>query len=90
MRYNDIDTISFTDSNGNSFPIKDIRPIPSEPISFTVDPIGNVDIDEIASRRGVYGDLAEDQSYRIFDANSVELMESNFDASMLSEIKIPL
>lgn len=90
MRYNNIDIISFTNNNGDSFPIKDIRPIPSEPISFSVVPVGDVDIDEIASRKNVYGDLAEDQSYRIFDANVVELVENEFDASKLSEISIPL
>ena len=90
MRYNSIDNITFTDYNGDSFLLKDIRPIPNEAISFSINPSGDIDLDEVASRKEVYGDLAEDQSYRIFDANIVKLVENDFNNKMLNEIKIPL
>ena len=89
-RYNDIDIIIFTDKNGNSFPVKDIRPIPSNPIALSVVITNETDIDEVASRSDIYGDLAEDQTSRIFDANIIKLTENNFDVSKLSELKIPV
>ena len=89
-RYNDIDTVSFTDKNGNSFPVKDIRPIPSNPVALSIPITNETDIDEVSSRADIYGDLAEDQTYRIFDANIVNLTESNFDVNSLPELKIPV
>ena len=88
-RYNDIDTISFTNKDGNSFPVKDIRPIPSESIELSVPVAGDIFIDEVVSRSDIYGDLAEDQTYRVFDANIVKLVESDFNISALVELKVP-
>jgi len=90
LRYLDIDTISFTDKDGNTFPVKDIRPIPVEATSLSIPPNSATMLDEVASRSQVYGDLGEDQTYRIFDANTTLLLENNFNVSKLAEIKIPL
>lgn len=89
-RYVNIDTISFTDKNEQSFPVKDIRPISDEPIAFTLPVSGAKLLDEIASRQDVYGNFGEGQSHRIFDANIVKLMESKFDLTKLKELNIPL
>jgi len=90
LRYLTIDTISFTDKDGNTFPVKDIRPIPSEPVSLAVPVVAETMLDEVASRNGVYGEFGEDQTYRLFDANVTKLLENNFDVSKLAEIKVPL
>ncbi len=90
MRYLTIDTISFTNKDGNTFPVKDIRPIPEEPVSLSIPVVDETMLDEVASRSDVYGEFGEDQTYRLFDANVTKLLENNFDVSKLAEIKIPL
>ncbi len=90
MRYLGIDTISFTNKHGKTLPDKDIRPIPSEPVSLALPVIEETMLDEVASRSEIYGEFGEDQTYRLFDANVTKLLENNFDVSKLAEVKIPL
>lgn len=89
-RYIEIDTISFLNSDGKSYPIKDVRPIPQETIGFEIDIKENTTLDEVASRKSVYNDNGEIQSYRIFDANIVELTEANFELTNIKRLKIPV
>jgi len=89
-RYSDVDTISFEDLNGNLFPVKDIRLISTQTLAFEIDKNENDLLDEISSRREVYGDFGEIQSWRIFDINIVKLTEVNFDIRKLKRIKIPV
>lgn len=89
-RYNDVDTISFEDVNGNQFPVKDIREISSQTLAFEVDVKQEDLLDEVASRRETFGDFGEVQSWRIFDLNIVKLTEANFDMSKISRLKIPV
>jgi hypothetical protein len=89
-RYLDVDTITFTDIHGNSYPVKDIRPISTQVLNFTI-PVKDGDLlDEIATRPEVFGDFAENQAWRIFDLNIAELAEANFDLSKLKRLKIPI
>ncbi len=46
-------------------------------------------LDEIASRRDVYGAEQESQAWRIFDHNAEEIAEANFDIDKLVELRIP-
>jgi len=89
-RYSDVDTISFEDLNGNLFPVKDIRLISTQILAFEIDKNENDLLDEISSRRDVFGDFGEIQSWRIFDLNIVKLTEVNFDIRKLKRIKIPV
>lgn len=90
MRYFNIDTVSFTDKNGNAVPVKDKRPISKDPISFDLD-IKNGDLlDDIASRVDVYGKDGEDQSYKIFDANIIKIVEAKYNLNKLRKIGISL
>lgn len=90
MRYIDVDTITFTDINGKSYPVKDIRPISTQTLAFEIDTKENDLLDEIASRREVYGDFGEVHAWRIFDLNIVRLTEVDFDMSKTKRLKIPL
>lgn len=90
MRYLDIETISFTDSTGKTVPIKEKRPIPESQISFEVDVQADIEIDEVASRETIFGEDSEDQSYRIFDANIIKIVESKYDLSRIGKLGIPL
>lgn len=90
MRYFNIDTVSFNDRSGRVTPVKDIRPIPEQQINFEVVIKESDLLDEIASREEIYGSGSEDLSYKIFDANIVELFESGFDISKIRRLKIPV
>lgn len=89
-RYLNVDTLSFTDRLGNTYPVKDIREIPSEQISFEIDVDEETLLDEIASRQEVFGDFGEQQSYRIFDLNIEILTEANFDLTNIKRLKVPV
>ena len=90
MRYTDVDTISFTDSLGNTFAVKDIRDIPSETIGMVLDIRNGERIDEIVSRDIVYGKGGEIQAYRIFEANIVKIIDNLFTIDNLKKLNIPL
>lgn len=89
MRYLNIETISFTTKNGKTVPVKAKRPITPEDVAFEVDIREDAELDEIASRREVYGSGAEDQAYRIFDANVVKIVERGYDLSKIRKLGIP-
>lgn len=89
-RYISVDTVIFTDHNGNQFPVKDIREIPTEQTEFEVDVTEGDLLDEVASRKEVFGDFGEVQSYRIFDLNIVKLTEVNFDMTKIKSLKVPI
>ena len=89
-RYLNVDTITFTDINGRSYPVKDIRPISTQVLNFTTALKKGDLLDEIATRPEVFGDFAENQAWRIFDSNVVELTQVDFDLSQLKRLKIPI
>ena len=89
-RYVNVDTISYEDINGNTYPVKDIRPISSQTLAFEIDKRENDLLDEIVSRREVFGNFGEVQSWRAFDLNIVKFTEANFDLTKINKIKIPV
>jgi hypothetical protein len=90
MRYTNIDLITFTNQNGTSTLVYDMRLIPSEAVAKTVDFKGFNELDEIASRKDIYGDFGESQTYRIFEANVKEITDAKFDMTKIRSVKIPL
>lgn len=90
MRYVQIPTISFTDVNGKSYPIKDIRPIPSYTIKTRVYVSDNDKLDEIASRTEIYGPQGYRNAYKLFDANVVKLVENCLDIGKVRSIEVPV
>ena len=90
MRYIDVDTVTFTDINGKSYPVKDRRDISTQTLAFEIDVKEGDLLDEVASRREVYGDFGEVHAWRIFDLNIVRLTEAGFDMSKIKRLKIPL
>ena len=89
-RYTDVDTVTFTDINGNQFQVKDIRPISAQTLAFEIDIVSNNLLDEVASRKSTFGDFGEVQSWRIFDLNIDRLTEINYDMGKISRLKIPV
>ncbi len=89
-RYIEEDTISFTDIDGNRYPIKDMREFPTYVDAFTFQLIGNEELDEIASRRDVYGDDGENLSYKIVEHNKALMVDYKFNLTKMKELKIPV
>lgn len=89
-RYNNVDIISFTTIDGKSYPVRDIREISTQTLSYEIDKNEDDLLDEVASRQEVFGDLGEGQSWRIFDLNITELTQVNFDTTKIKRLKVPL
>lgn len=89
-RYNDVDTIVFTDVNGIPHSVKDIRPISEQTMAFEIDKNKYDLLDEVANRPSVFGAYGESKSWQIFDLNIVKLTEANFDLSRITRLKIPV
>lgn len=87
-RYNNVDTIIFTDSNGTQTAVKDRRLISLQVFAFEIELKSDNYLDEIASRQSVYGRNGEQQSWKLFDLNIVKLTEARFDLSKLKRLKI--
>lgn len=90
MRYEPIDTISFTNRENVTVNIKDFRPYPVYNTFVALKIKQGDDIDEIATRQGIYGDEAEGESYKIVDNNIIKLFENKFDLGKLTKLDIPL
>ena len=90
MRYNRIPDITFTDINGNSNPVKDIRPIREFESAQDIKLLKGDFLDEIISRKESYGDDQEDLTFAIVDHNIVKIVESGWDLSKLKKISLPI
>ncbi len=90
MRYNSIDTITFTDQDGNQFPVKDIRPLQVFDTYTAIKVEKGMKLDDVVSRREIYGDGTEGLSYALLDHNAEKMVENDFDVSALKELKIPV
>ena len=90
MRYETEDLVTFVNSLGKTVEIRDMREYPDYSLLLSMKLKPNDEIDEIASRTDVYGDGAEDRSYKIVDFNRVKMVENDFDLSKFQELKIPL
>ena len=90
MRYEGVNTLSFTDHNGKTVSIKARREYPEYQKLDHIVTDKETMIDEVASRTNVYGDGGEDQSYKIVDYNILELFEKEFNMSKIKRLDIPL
>lgn len=88
MRYFDIETVSFTNSAGVTAPVKVTRPISTDPPLFVAS-VDNGLLDEIASRKEVYGEEKEDQGFRIFDASILDIVEAGYDLTKVKKVNVP-
>jgi hypothetical protein len=91
MRYYKQSTILFTTADGLSVVLKDTLPItPKAAGTLKVTTSSETALDEIASRKEIYGERMEAECYRIFDENIEELFESRFDMSKIPTLRVPL
>lgn len=89
MRYIEVPVITFTDINGNQFPVHEIREFPTYQTAVIFDLKKGMMLDEIISRENLYGDGSEDFTYVLFDHNKEKLTENNFVLSKLKKLNIP-
>lgn len=85
-----VGTVVFTDVNGKTYTIKDIRPIEPAATFFEVQKSTNELLDSVAVRQDVFGDGGEDKVYKLFDQNSVAIVDAGFDLTQLRKIRIPI
>lgn len=82
--------VTFNDANGRVAQVRDIRPIPEQVIDFEISTREGDLLDEVASRTNIFGENAESQSYRLFDANIVELFDAEFDMTRIRRLRVPV
>ena len=91
MRYVRIPNVVFTNRNGDSFEVKDRRPIEqNQVLALSIDTKGEAFLDAIATRRDVYGENGTSRIYQIFDFNIVAIKEANFDLTRIRRLDIPV
>ena len=90
MRDLQVETISFTDSAGKSHAIKDMTEYSDKALAATI-PVQKYDrIDEIVTRREIYGDDSEEDINRVIEMNIEDIFESRFDLTKIKELRIPI
>ena len=92
MRDFGLPNITFTDDKGKSYSIKDMKDYTENSYQtwFDYELQNEEQIDEIASRKSVYGEGSESEFYRIMEHNMIALFDNMFDMSRIKTLKIPL
>lgn len=90
MRYALVETVSFTDTNGVSRPIKEMREIPSYELAKTLSKTADETPDAVAARDEAFGSKSEGIAYQIWDENIVELADVGYDWSRIQKVRIPI
>jgi hypothetical protein len=85
-----IDTISFSNNDGNTYAIKDIKIIPTYGNTKNIQISENMLLDEICVDKNVYGEGKEDFSYKIFESNVMALAESGYNLNKIKTLRIPI
>ena len=89
MRYALVDTISFTDVNGVSRAIKEMREIPEYELMRTLGKTAQEKPDEMVVRDEAFGSGSEWNSFQLWDANLVALADAGFDWARIRKVRIP-
>lgn len=89
-RYTTTDLITFTNYNGKTFQVRDIRLIPEYTTLIKYQYQQNEFFDEIMSRPEYYGDGNENLAYAMTEANKEVIVENNFDLTTVRELIIPV
>lgn len=90
MRYIPVDTVSFTNTQGKTVNIKTMREYPDYEVRSNIEVRSEDKLDEIATRREIFGEGNELMSYKLFDTNRIDLLEKNFDMGKIGSLSIPL
>jgi hypothetical protein len=89
MRYQFEDDLVWTDGNNVTHKLKQFREIPEYTILREEVATPDLKFDELASRINIYGEGNEGDAYKIAEANTVELVEGDFEIANLKKIGVP-
>ena len=89
MRYQNVPVITFTDSLGRTFPVREMREIPRRQTAFVVARAPFEPFDLVASRPDVFGDGGERRAWELHDAMAVEIVDRLFDYSLITSVRVP-
>lgn len=89
MRYFKQPSVTFTDKDGTGYEIKETRRLETLNTMFVLKLNEGDDLDEIATRKNVFGDDAEILAYKLFDHNVIAIVDSNYDLDKIKTLKIP-
>ena len=89
MRYALVDTISFTDVNGVSRAIKEMREIPGYELMRTLGKTAQEKPDEMGVRDEAFGLGSEWNSFQLWDANAITLADVGYDWARIQKVRIP-
>lgn len=89
MRYIRQSDVIFTNANGISVTLKETRDLEELETATEIEVRDGDMLDEIATRRDVYGENAETLVYKLFDANAVAIIESGYDLGKMKKLAIP-
>lgn len=90
MRYVYVPTIAFTDINGVTRSVKDMREPPAYLMRGTRRRLATEPMDYIAQLRDVFGEGHEGDAYLLWEANGGNIVDYNFDLTQLQTINIPV
>lgn len=90
MRFNSVPTITFTDVDGDSFSVKDIRPVSTFNQGMSAGYQQGTVLSELITRPEYYGKNTEDLTWAVVDANIEKLVENNFDFTKIRELFLPV
>lgn len=89
MQFLNIENIEFTNKNSKIFIIKDIKYYEDMTTKVILSIQNDVKLDEIASRRDIYGEGNEFYAYKIFEQNRIKIIENNFSLENINSLDIP-
>ena len=89
MRFQNVPIISFTDATKKTRAIRDRRAMPDFVTLFELVLKDGDEADEICTRREIYGEGRESESYKIVEANKAQMVDYRFDFSRMRKLQIP-
>lgn len=89
MRFMGVEEYVFVTTDGRQVTVKEMREIPEYVTNYSQKHSADEDLDEMASRSSVYGYGGERDTYKLFEANMVALLDHGFDLSKLTTVAIP-
>lgn len=90
MRYFSVETVSFTSADGVEYAVKELREYPTYTTPFSVPKSSDTTFDDLATQEQVFDRNMEGESYRLWEANRVEIADANFDLSRVRFVKVPV
>jgi hypothetical protein len=90
LNFDNVPIISFNDENGTVFPVRDIKPFADLQSGKIIEVNSKMDLDELASRKEIYGDDTEGLTYLIVEKNAEILIENDFDLNRVKKLDIPI